>query len=811
MADVFLSYSRGDIEAVRRFHAALSAEGLDVWWDDKIGAEEWRRRLHQALDRVACVAVLGSTPSAKSEWVLAEAVLARAKLVSVLIEAGGATPSPVNHIQWRDLSDWRGERDHAGFQWLLRAIQDKLAELPAKQFNHIGGLKKEIELRFRKSVPKDVVDMSIELLRAREADPDAAVAVIQSLHAGVVDSAGLELLARAGEPWTPSTTQRLHIAAPGGAGKSVFLYSLVLRAIAQGLAPFYADVRKAKPDEVSRDWLMGRLSATIDDLRRANQQRRGLLLADGLNETDAADEIIREINQLAAELPLIDILVADRMNVRTGLTRCPGRFESATLGPIRPEDIARLLQEKKGLRLDDLSPSVRSAIRAPFFLNHFLREGGAAELRFRFQIIEQYLARMLSDDFDKVDDEIDPVDPRLRFRLAQLAFSAYRDLRGPQLKAKAVAEALGDESRERLTKSGLLIADGRGFVRFQHQLMQDYLAARWMADSGLDASAANLDALSLDRAASEAVTLTAEIIAQRGGADEAGSFVTKVFDWDHAMALECVVTLGGAGVLDPGLRYAILALVSEKRYEPFLHSRARPRRYEPILAKALGLGKGFPADYYAYRKIVSEQGAGQGLAHQQWLLLFSTARTSSPYLVAALLGAGSLLGWTAANTLRRVRLSGPHEEVLRAAFFLTGTSDTVRWRIVHALGRSQGEEAVELLWNALWDGGLHRDVRYGAGRSCIEIALTGADPFASMLARLAAELDRRTPPKDLAADRRALSSLRNCALLASPPVGWAAAYRPILEAGARYFQADKASQDQWRRRIAELDATMGDS
>ena len=74
MAQIFLSYSRQDVESARALASRLSGAGHEVWWDKNIsGGSEFAAEIEQALTNADIVMVLWSNVSVKSPWVLDEA------------------------------------------------------------------------------------------------------------------------------------------------------------------------------------------------------------------------------------------------------------------------------------------------------------------------------------------------------------------------------------------------------------------------------------------------------------------------------------------------------------------------------------------------------------------------------------------------------------------------------------------------------------------------------------------------------------------------------------------------------------------
>jgi TIR domain len=124
MGDIFISYAREDHRAAERLAEALKSSGWSVWWDPDIPPGEiWDELIEHELAAVNCVVVLWSATSIHKHWVKNEAseAMARGILVPVLIE-DVKPPLAFRQIQAASLVDWRGEREHGGFQQLLCTV-----------------------------------------------------------------------------------------------------------------------------------------------------------------------------------------------------------------------------------------------------------------------------------------------------------------------------------------------------------------------------------------------------------------------------------------------------------------------------------------------------------------------------------------------------------------------------------------------------------------------------------------------------------------------------------------------------------------
>jgi hypothetical protein len=88
-----------------------------------------------------------------------------------------------------------------------------------------------------------------------------------------------------------------------------------------------------------------------------------------------------------------------------------------------------------------------------------------------------------------------------------------------------------------------------------------------------------------------------------------------------------------------------------------------------------------------------------------------------------------LIGWAAANFVRRGNVFAGGEERIRAIYTRHGADTgkrSVRWRVVHALGAHPSDANLDLLAEALATDE-YRWVLYGAARSLVEAGATLQD------------------------------------------------------------------------------------
>jgi len=132
VSDVFISYSRDNQEVVRRLAEAVKALGYDVWWDDQLPPHlAYGDVIAQKVGGAKAAIVVWSANAAASEWVRAEADMARGqkKLIQTTID-GAEPPMPFNQLHYVSLADWQGEADHPGWAKVRESLA-ALAGAPA--------------------------------------------------------------------------------------------------------------------------------------------------------------------------------------------------------------------------------------------------------------------------------------------------------------------------------------------------------------------------------------------------------------------------------------------------------------------------------------------------------------------------------------------------------------------------------------------------------------------------------------------------------------------------------------------------------
>lgn len=113
----------------RRIADALRALGYRVWRDDELPAHRsYTDVIEERLRAAKAVVVLWSAEAVKSQWVRAEAEVAReaGALVQIRLDAS-VLPLPFNQIQCADLRGWAGEPDASGWLKVVGSVADLVA------------------------------------------------------------------------------------------------------------------------------------------------------------------------------------------------------------------------------------------------------------------------------------------------------------------------------------------------------------------------------------------------------------------------------------------------------------------------------------------------------------------------------------------------------------------------------------------------------------------------------------------------------------------------------------------------------------
>lgn len=124
MSDIFISYSRSTEPVAKAVGEQLREAGHKVWRDDELPAHRsYSDVIEERLQSAKAVVVIWSAEAVRSQWVRAEADIAREAGTLVQMSVDGTTPPiPFNQIQCADLADWSGTADHLGWRKILDSV-----------------------------------------------------------------------------------------------------------------------------------------------------------------------------------------------------------------------------------------------------------------------------------------------------------------------------------------------------------------------------------------------------------------------------------------------------------------------------------------------------------------------------------------------------------------------------------------------------------------------------------------------------------------------------------------------------------------
>ncbi|HEY2177752.1 MAG TPA: TIR domain-containing protein, partial [Caulobacteraceae bacterium] len=135
MSDVFISYARPTEGEATRIGEILRGLGYGVWRDDELPAHrDYSEVIEERLRAAKAVVVVWSVEAVKSQWVRAEADLAREAGTLVQLSLDGAPlPMPFNRIQCADLAGWKGDTGHPGWKKVALSVSALAGAGPAPE------------------------------------------------------------------------------------------------------------------------------------------------------------------------------------------------------------------------------------------------------------------------------------------------------------------------------------------------------------------------------------------------------------------------------------------------------------------------------------------------------------------------------------------------------------------------------------------------------------------------------------------------------------------------------------------------------
>src|SRR5579863_9525989 len=126
MSDIFISYARSTADQAQQIAEALRVLGYGVWRDDELPAHrDYSEVIEERLRAAKAVVVVWSPEAVRSQWVRAEADIAREAGTLVQLALDGAPlPLPFNRIQCADMSGWAGDLNAPGWKKVAASVAE---------------------------------------------------------------------------------------------------------------------------------------------------------------------------------------------------------------------------------------------------------------------------------------------------------------------------------------------------------------------------------------------------------------------------------------------------------------------------------------------------------------------------------------------------------------------------------------------------------------------------------------------------------------------------------------------------------------
>lgn len=133
MSQIFISYARSTEPTARLIADSLRALGYGVWSDDDLQPNRaFAEVIEERLRAAKAVVVVWSADAAKSQWVRAEADVAREQGTLIQLSVDGVLPPlPFNQVHCVDLTGWNGNTAAPGWRKITATIAEVLNQAPA--------------------------------------------------------------------------------------------------------------------------------------------------------------------------------------------------------------------------------------------------------------------------------------------------------------------------------------------------------------------------------------------------------------------------------------------------------------------------------------------------------------------------------------------------------------------------------------------------------------------------------------------------------------------------------------------------------
>lgn len=513
---------------------------------------------------------------------------------------------------------------------------------------------------------------------------------------------------------------RVLIHARGGSAKTVILHRLMQQQLGKDILPVWIELKRWMTSDYN-EWEERKTTSerinfilqthatpklTMFVLGGFQAQVAKLLFVDGLNEilTKYADEILDALDEFARLIPNSGVIVSDRLGRRE--LRNPAAWQLATVMPIDAGELKKQLVQKFGNSeiYDAAAETTKALLASPLFLNAALSLGKAA-------LSSSALHEAIFTERVKLTQaELECV--------AGAGFEAYCSSETRVFSLKQFSSRVPPEVVTKLMSENiLLVMNEEGY--FDHHLRHDYLAAHHIAG---DRDLWNRNVFTKVTFRASSFDVLAMALEQITSSELADLFVRQVYDWNQYGAAYAVAEgrRRASVLVSKEMEVVLLAMLADRRWD--LLEKTGQRVLDALNMFSTDESRAFlkAESQRDVRQLVRDY-SGFSAAFVAWRDVFTRASSEAPLdrQIHEIVEEDSLVGWTSANVLKRLRLSEPQQAILRD--LLKRVSPTVRWRIVHTLGAFPSEQNVNVLLESL-DRDSDDWVKYGAVRSLMEMA-----------------------------------------------------------------------------------------
>jgi nucleoside phosphorylase len=590
--------------------------------------------------------------------------------------------------------------------------------------------------------------------------------------------------------------RRVLIHAPGGYGKTTVMCMIAKEAIDKGQVVFFLDLKtgsgkKISPESIDIKNIFDTFSvegSSENFLQALKLEVPILLLVDGLNEvySNASDAIMKLLERVTREHITLQVIVADRMNPHEGI-----RFFRATIDALTEIEISRYLPPTVKVPSENNHLQLLSI---PFFLD--------LQLRLWSDITRQKSVLSRKEMFRRYLKEVAEVSPCEQSALAKSAYDAYEKHTSRTFRNDWWVESISSDLAMRLEAAGVIVESRspeheRSSCMFRHQLLHDFLVGEYLASLSEEKwDSVIFDVATFQTNSIESLSFAAELLGEK-----AEEFLIKVYDWSYRSVNYCIADLKRSLVRSPisgDLEFALTAKNAEKLFDRFEDTSEGARRRLNQASSAL-------AKDFLESKTLSDvlqlvnQYKPTSERFKEWKRLFLMLHDSQVREQdLLLLDNDPIIGWTAANSFRRVNLTKVNIGQIRILYrsAVSDRKNVVRWRIVHLLGAFPLLENVELLFEAALSDN-YEWARYGAVRSLMEIAsLSDKEQRQHIICKLILNLERLDLPL-------ILQEIRRTCLIYEVDCDWYLAIHELVSKASQMSAAEPESE-VWRELLEKI-------